>query len=66
MFAPELSDVAYTVNMLSAMASAFTVAFTFWITTHFAKKIIKPENGTGAFFAVLGSGVIAALSINFL
>lgn len=65
MFAPELSDVAFTVNMLSAMASAFTVAFTFWITTHFAKKIIKPENGTGAFFAVLGSGVIAALALTF-
>ena len=40
MFAtPATNEVAIAVNMLSAVASAATVMFTFWITTHFAKKM---------------------------
>ena len=38
---PGTNEVAIAVNMLSAVFSAATVMFTFWITTHFAKKILN-------------------------
>ena len=66
LFAPELTDVAFAVNMLSATASAFTVLFTFWITTHFAKKIIDPQASKGSFIAVMGAGAIGALALTFM
>ena len=39
--APGTNEVAIAVNMVSAVASAATVMFTFWITVHFAKKYLK-------------------------
>lgn len=67
MFASEPSGVAFAVNMLSAISSALTVLFTFWITTHFAKKIVKPEEGsTTDSIAIFGSGIIAALALTFM
>jgi len=65
LFASDPSQVAFMVNMLSAVATAFTVLFTFWITTHFAKKIVSVESSTGNLVAVLGSGVVAALAVTF-
>ena len=32
--------VAYMVNMISALASSFTILFLFWTITHFAKRIL--------------------------
>lgn len=66
LFAPQLEDVAFAVNMLSATASALTVLFTFWITTHFAKKIIDPQASKGSFIAVMGAGAIGALALTFM
>lgn len=69
--APGTAEVAIAVNMFSAVASAATVMFTFWITTHFAKKILKidlnvAKTSLGDTIAILGSGMVAALSVTFM
>lgn len=57
--------VPYAVNVLSAMASAFTILFLFWSITHMAYKLAT-RNGAevtlGAVIAIMGSGVVGALA----
>lgn len=65
MMASNPEGVAVAVNMLSATASALTVLFTFWITTHFAKKMVKDTEANGSKIAIFGSGIIAALALTF-
>jgi MFS family permease len=65
MFSSGGSGVAVSVNMLSATCSALTVLFTFWITTHFARKMVKDETGGGSRIAIFASGIIAALALTF-
>jgi len=67
----DLTKVAPAVNMLSAFVSALTVMFTFWIIVHFAKKILGVSNdandiSTADAIAILGSGLVGALSLVFL
>src|SRR5690606_12559837 len=64
MFAGSEAGVSVAVNMLSAVASAVTVMFTFWITTHFAKKMVKGKDNA-SFIAIFASGIIAALALTF-
>jgi hypothetical protein len=71
MFAPSAEHVALAVNMLSVVASALTVGFTFWITTHFAIKALglniqNPEVSSDKAIAIFGSGLIAALALTFM
>lgn len=68
---PGTAEVAIAVNMLSATFSAATVMFTFWITSHFAKKILGVDINAnklelGDAIAVLGSGLVAALAVTFM
>ncbi len=65
MFASEPAGVSVAVNFMSAVSSAFTVLFTFWITTHFAKKMVKDEVGNGSRIAIFASGAVAALALTF-
>ncbi|MDX9750794.1 MAG: DUF2723 domain-containing protein [Flavobacteriales bacterium] len=61
--APETVPVA--VNVLSALASAFTILFLFWSITHMAHKLATrhgAEPGTGGLVAVMGSGIVGALA----
>lgn len=65
-----LQMVAPMVNMLSVLASAFCVMFTFWITTYFARKLVlnitkDTELGMGHLAAIMGSGLVAALTLTF-
>ena len=72
LFAQEgTNEVAIAVNMLSAVASAATVMFTFWITSHFAKKILKVDLNAktvelGDAIAILGAGLVAGLAVTFM
>lgn len=66
-----LANVALAVNMFSVVASALTVAFTFWITTHFALKTLsaslqKPELDLGHVIGVFGAGLVGALALTFM
>ena len=66
-FASSPERIAFWVNMMSVLASAFTILFLFWsltrIITRFVIKDEKPK-GTQAFL-VLGAGVVGALSYSF-
>ena len=55
------------VNAMSALMSAFTILFLFWTITAMARKIVltKGENSTDKIFAVMGAGIVGALSCTF-
>lgn len=61
------SQAALLINAMSALASAFTILFLFWTITHLAKKLIKAdgEYTLGQTIAILGAGVVGALSYTF-
>src|SRR5690349_10606708 len=60
---------AKAVNIMSALASGFTILFLFWTTTHFAKKIVHTTIVTPLtslqVTSILAAGVIAALAGTF-
>jgi len=59
--------IAKSMNVMSALASGFTVLFLFWSITHLAKKIVgkTDELGKGELFAIMGAGVVGALAYTF-
>jgi hypothetical protein len=67
LFASKPENVAYMVNLLSALASSFTILFLFWSITHLAQKIItKKENlSVTDGILILGSGLVGALAYAF-
>lgn len=68
MFASDVTQVAYWVNLLSVFSSAFFVLFIFWAITHLAKRILKVKNGeesTGDTIAIMGTGLVGALACTF-
>ena len=59
---------AKAVNIMSAVASGFTIMFLFWTITHFAKRLV--QKGTEALsnsqiIAIMGAGVVGALAYTF-
>ena len=66
LFTPQ--DAAVGVNMLSALASSFTILFLFWTITHFGRRFIQREqevlNGQSV-FNIMAAGVIGALAYTF-
>ncbi|WNJ16959.1 DUF2723 domain-containing protein [Pontibacter sp. G13] len=72
MFGSVISDdpatIAWMLNLMSALASAFTVLFTFWITTHLAKRMMVQNEGTPnstQTLVIMGAGMVAALANTF-
>lgn len=72
MFAPNLEMVSVMINVLSALASAFTIMFLFWTITHIARKMVidvidytGDGLSTGQRIAVIGSGLVGALAYAF-
>lgn len=64
----DTSKVAYMVNSMSAIASAFTILFLFWSLTMLAKKIaIKAGEAitTEKMLVIFGSGIVGALAYTF-
>jgi hypothetical protein len=55
------------VNIMSALASAFTILFLFWTITHLAKKIVVRNNEmtSGNLISIIGAGVVGALAYTF-
>lgn len=61
-----VENVAFMVNAMSALASAFTIMFLFWTITHLALKITGRDNlQPYQLIAVLGSGLVGALAYTF-
>jgi MFS family permease len=61
----DLEQAAYWVNVMSVVASAFTILFLFWTITMLARKVIgKTDEAltTADTYLVLGAGVVGALT----
>jgi len=60
---------AKAVNIMSALASAFTILFLFWTITHFARKIMGLKTSetlsTSQVISIMGAGVVGALAYTF-
>jgi len=63
----DVTKVAVTMNVLSAMASAFTILFLFWTLTHLVKKFYKKEeqNGPVAMITIFGAALVGSLAYTF-
>ncbi len=68
MFTSDPEHIAYMVNFMSALASAFTILFLFWTITSLGKKAVLKSSGEiskNAGIAILGSGLVGALAYAF-
>lgn len=67
MLAPNPETIAFMVNLLSVLASAFTALFTCWTVTMLAKKGLKRSSWSEKekILGGMGAGVIAGLSCIF-
>jgi hypothetical protein len=65
----DVTRVAFMVNTMSALASAFAVLFIFWIITAMVKRILvgnAKEVPLEKMIVILGSGVVGALACSFM
>lgn len=62
-------NAAKAVNIMSALASSFTILFLFWTITHFARRIVnlKITETPSAYqiWSVMGAGIVGALAYTF-
>ncbi|MEN8249665.1 MAG: DUF2723 domain-containing protein, partial [Bacteroidota bacterium] len=60
-------QVAFWINMLSVVASAFTILFMFWSITLFSRKLLKinGEMSQANIIAILGAGLVGSLVYTF-
>lgn len=68
MFASSPAQVPVMANVLSGLASAFTILFLFWTITHMARRIVLLEGNEltlPQMIAVLGAGAVGALAYTF-
>ncbi|SKA07513.1 protein O-mannosyl-transferase family [Sediminibacterium ginsengisoli] len=60
---------AKAVNIMSALASGFTILFLFWTITHFARRIVQVKTSdiltSSQAWAIMGAGVVGALAYTF-
>ena len=64
----DVTRVALMINIMSALASSFTILFLFWTITMLARKILmigEAAQNMGNQLAVLGAGVVGALAYTF-
>ena len=62
------NNPAYAVNIMSAVASGFTILFLFWTITHFARKLMigfLEEPTRQQTFTIMAAGVVGALAYTF-
>jgi hypothetical protein len=68
MFGDNPLTAAKAVNVMSALASGFTITFLFWTITHFARKIVQKSSETltgSQIFTIMAAGVVGALAYTF-
>ena len=62
------ANAAIGINLMSALASGFTILFLFWTITHFAKKMFLKnavELNAGTVIGIMAAGVVGALAYTF-
>jgi hypothetical protein len=68
LFGDDPLTAAKAVNVMSALASGFTIMFLFWTITHFARKIIQQGQQAlsgNQVFSIMAAGVVGALAYTF-
>ena len=67
MFALEPSQIGMIMNMMSGVASAFTILFMFWTITLLLVKLTKynEDKDTSKAYAILGSALVGSLAFTF-
>jgi hypothetical protein len=69
LFGDDPNTAAKGVNVMSALASGFSILFLFWSITHFAKKMVQPDNTklltTTQLVSIMGAGIVGALAYTF-
>jgi tetratricopeptide (TPR) repeat protein len=63
----DAGSAAKMVNVMSALASGFTILFLYWTITHLSKKLIITDNepSTGQTITIIASGFVGALAYAF-
>jgi hypothetical protein len=63
----DVTKISVMVNIMSALASAFTILLLFWSITHLARKILAKDGNftTGNTIAIIGAGLVGALAYTF-
>ena len=64
----DVEQVAFWINMVSAISSGFTILFLFWSITLLGKKVLKVPEGTettAQTVLLMGAGLIGALAYTF-
>ena len=68
LLASDKTQVAFWMNMSSAIASAATILFLFWTITALVRKVLAPnaqELSTTQLITIMGSGLVGALAYTF-
>jgi len=68
LFGNDPATAAKAVNVMSALASGFTILFLFWTITHFARKIIQKGSESlndSQIFTIMSAGAVGALAYTF-
>lgn len=65
----DVTKVAYWINFMSVLASAFTILFLFWSITLFGRKIMGVKKDSelteGQIWTLMGAGLIGSLTYTF-
>lgn len=64
----DVTKVAFMVNFMSGMASAFTILFLYWSVTHLLRKLVVKTNidyNLTNFILIFGSAAVGALAYTF-
>src|SRR5204863_9879177 len=69
LFGDDPVTAAKAVNIMSALASGFTILFLFWTITHFARKIIASDISKELTkfqqWSIIAAGIVGALAGTF-
>ncbi|GEO12059.1 glycosyltransferase family 117 protein [Segetibacter aerophilus] len=68
LFGDNPMTAAKAVNVMSALASGFTILFLFWTITHFARKAVQKAGEAltnNEIFAIMGAGAVGALAYTY-
>ena len=68
LFGDNPMTAAKAVNIMSALASGFTILFLFWTITHFARKIVQKAGEAltdNQILSIMGAGAVGALAYTF-
>lgn len=64
----DVTQVAYWINILSAMSTAFSIMFLFWSITHLVKRVMKVKAGeesTTDTLLIIGAGLVGSMACTF-